>query len=90
MTYPREPNDIPPRPDDVGLATNSTAERNEIRRQESAWGMVPGIIGLVLVVMLGILLFSGDRPAQPGRTTSTDTQTQSPATTPKTAPSQPQ
>ncbi len=88
MTYPREPNDIPPRPDDPGLRTDSTAERNEIRRQESAWGMIPGIIGIVLVLMLGILLFSGDRTREPGRTTSTDIQT--PSTTPKTAPAQPQ
>ena len=88
MTYPRDPNELPPQPDDPALETNSTAERNEIRRRESAWGMVPGIIGLVLVVMLGVLLFSGDRPTEPSRTTSTDTQT--PSTTPKTTPSQPQ
>ena len=88
MTYPRDPSEIPPRPDEPGLQTNSTAERNEIRRQESTWGMIPGIIGLVLVVMLGVLLFSGDRTTQPGRTTSTDIQT--PSTTPKTTPSQPQ
>ena len=88
MTYPRDPSEIPPRSNDPGLETTSTAERNEIRRQESTWGMVPGIIGLVLVVMLGVLLFSGDRRTQPGRTTSTDIQT--PSTTPKTTPSQPQ
>ena len=90
MNLPRDPNDIPPRPDDPGLQTTSTAERNEIRRQESTWGMIPGIIGLALVVMLGILLFSGDRTTEPGRTTSTDSQTQTPATTPKTTPTQPQ
>ena len=50
--------------------------------------MIPGIIGLALVVILGVLLFSGDRTTQPGRTTSTDIQT--PSTTPKTTPSQPQ
>ena len=88
MTDPRAPDDIPPRPDDTGLRTESTAERNEIRRQESAWGMVPGIIGLVLVIMLGVLLFSGDRTRGPGRTTSTDIQ--NPSTTPKTTPAQPQ
>jgi hypothetical protein len=88
MTDPRHPNEILPRPDDPGLETNSTAERNEIRRQESTWGMIPGIIGIVLVIMLGILLFSGDHTTQPGRTTSTDIQT--PSTTPKTTPAQPQ
>lgn len=88
MNYPRDPNEIPPRPDEAGLRTESTAERNEIRRQESTWGMIPGIIGIVLVIMLGILLFSGDRTTGPGRTTSTDIQ--NPSTTPKTAPAQPQ
>jgi hypothetical protein len=88
MNYPRDPNELPPRPDDPGRETSTTAERNEIRRRESAWGMVPGIIGLALVIMLGVLLFAGDRTTQPGRTTSTDIQT--PSTTPKTTPSQPQ
>ena len=90
MTDPRDPANIPPLPDDPGLQTNSTAERNDIRRQESTWGMIPGILGLVLIVMLGVLLFSGDPTPEPGRATSTDTQTQTPATTPKTAPPQPQ
>jgi hypothetical protein len=93
---PRDPNDIdPPRPDPLaqepltGGETRSTAERNEMRRAESSWGLLPGIIGLVIVVALGLLIFSGGRnETTTPATRSTDVQT--PATTPKTTPSQPQ
>jgi len=94
MNIPRDPNDMDPRPVDprhdplVG-ETNSTAERNEMRRAESTWGLIPGIVGIAIVLAIGFMLFaSGDRAPAPNRTTSTDTQT--PATTPKTTPTQPQ
>jgi hypothetical protein len=44
---------------------------------------------LVIIIALGVMLFvGGERTATPDRTTSTDVQT--PASTPKTAPTQPQ
>jgi hypothetical protein len=50
---------------------------------------MPGLIGLVIIIALGAMLFAGgDRTAPPDRTTSTDVQT--PASTPKTTPTQPQ
>jgi hypothetical protein len=92
---PRDPNDIdPPRPDPLaqeplaGGETRSTAERNEMRRAEGSWGLLPGIIGLAIVVALGFMLFSGGNEAPTPATKSTDVQT--PATTPKTTPTQPQ
>ena len=93
---PRDPNDIDPRPADPlaqeplsGGETRSTAERNEMRRAESSWGMLPGLVGIVIVIALGWMIFSGGNDTStPGRTTSTDVQT--PATTPKTTPAQPQ
>jgi hypothetical protein len=92
MNIPRDPNEI----DDplaqeplTGGETRSTAERNEMRRAESSWGLLPGLIGIAIVVALGLMIFSGgDDPVTPDRTTSTDVQT--PATTPKTTPAQPQ
>ena len=49
--------------------------------------MVPAIFAVVLLVMFGIVIFSGNRTATPSRTTSTDTRTQTPI---KTTPTQPQ
>jgi hypothetical protein len=95
MNLPRDPNEMDPRradplmQDPLAGETNSTAERNEIRRAESTWGMVPGLLGLVIIIALGFMLFAGgNRSVTPNRTTSTDVQT--PATTPKTTPTQPQ
>jgi hypothetical protein len=95
MNLPRDPNEIEPRgvdptmQDAVVGETNSTAERNEIRRAEDTWGLMPGLLGLVIIIALGVMLFAGgERTATPDRTTSTDVQT--PASTPKTAPTQPQ
>jgi hypothetical protein len=98
MNLPRDPNEIEPRGADpimqeplepLAGETNSTAERNEIRRSADAWGLVPGLLGLVIIIALGVMIFAGgDRTATPDRTTSTDVQT--PASTPKTAPTQPQ
>jgi hypothetical protein len=93
---PRDPNDIDPRPVDPlaqeplsGGETRSTAERNEMRRAESGWGMLPGLFGIVILIALGLMIFSGrDSATTPDRTRSTDVQT--PATTPKTTPTQPQ
>ena len=93
MNMPRDPDEMDPRradplrQDPLLGETSSTAERNEIRRAESSWGMLPGILGLALIIALGFMLFAGsDRTATPKRTTSTDVQT--PATTPKTGPTQ--
>jgi hypothetical protein len=95
MNLPRDPNEIEPRGADpimqepLAGETNSAAERNEIRRSGDAWGLVPGLFGLVIIIALGVMIFAGgDRTATPDRTTSTDVQT--PASTPKTAPTQPQ
>ena len=95
MNLPRDPNEMDPRradpliQDPLLADTSSTAERNEIRRAESTWGMLPGLLGLVIIIALGFMFFAGsDRTATPNRTTSTDVQT--PATTPKTTPAQPQ
>jgi hypothetical protein len=96
MNTPRDPNDIdPPRADPLaqepltGGETRSTEERNEMRRAESSWGMVPGLIGIAIVIALGLMIFSGgDGTSTPDRTKSTDVQT--PATTPKTTLTQPQ
>lgn len=93
MNTPRDPNEMEPRRADMQDAvtgeTNNTAERNEMRRAESTWGILPGIVGIAIVLALGFMLFAGgDRTSAPGRTTATDTQT--PATKPKTAPTQPQ
>jgi hypothetical protein len=47
MNLPRDPNEIEPRgvdptmQDPVVGETNSTAERNEIRRAEDTWGLMP-------------------------------------------------
>jgi hypothetical protein len=93
MNLSRDPNEVDPRRADPLIedphagATNSTAERNEIRRAESRWGLLPGLVGLVIVIALGFMLFAGgDRTTPPSRTTSTDVE--SPAT--KTTPTQPQ
>jgi hypothetical protein len=94
MNYPRDPNEMNPRPAGpmwqdrpVTGETNSTAERNEMRRAESRRGMIPGIVGIIIVLALGFTLFArGDRTPTPSRTTATQT----PATTPKTTPTQPQ
>ena len=84
MNLSRDPNEIDPHRADPRMA-----ERNEIRRAESSWGLLPGIVGIAIVLALGLMLFAGgDRTPAPSRTTTTDTQT--PATTPKTAPTQPQ
>jgi len=95
MNLPRDPNEMDPRradplmQDPLLADTNSTAERNEIRRAESTWGLMPGLFGLVIIIALGFMFFAGgDRTGTPARTTSTDVQT--PATTPKTNPTQPQ
>jgi len=95
MNLPRDPNEMDPRRADPLMQdpllsdTSSTGERNEIRRAESTWGMLPGLLGLVIIIALGFMFFAGgDRTATPNRTTSTDVQT--PATTPKTTPAQPQ
>jgi hypothetical protein len=51
--------------------------------------MIPGIVGIIIILALGFMFFArGDRTPTPSRTTATDTQT--PATTPKTTPTQPQ
>jgi len=95
MNIPRDPNEMDPRradplmQDPLTRETNSTAERNEIRRQAKTWGLIPGIAGIVLLVALGFMLFAGgDRTPAPSRTTATDTR--SPTTAPKTTPTQPQ
>jgi hypothetical protein len=95
MNLPHDPSEIEPSRSDPVVqdpATgeiNSTAERNQIRRAEDTWGLMPGLIGLVIIIALGAMLFAGgDRTAPPDRTTSTDVQT--PASTPKTTPTQPQ
>ena len=95
MNIPRDPNEMDPRradplmQDPLPGETNSTAERNAMRRAESTWGILPGIVGIVILLALGFMLFAGgDRTPAPSRTTATDTQT--PATTPKTTPTQPQ
>ena len=102
MTIPRDPNQIDPRPVDpliqdppiiqdpiVDETTHSTAERNEMRRAESSWGMLPGLVGIVILVALGFMIFGGgNETSTPTQTRSTDVQT--PATTPKTTPTQPQ
>ena len=95
MNIPRDPNEMDPRRADplvqdplVG-ETNSTAERNEMRRAEGTWGMIPVIVGIAILLAFGFMLFAGgDQTPAPSRTTATDTQT--PATTPKTTPTQPQ
>jgi hypothetical protein len=96
MTIPRDPNQIDPRPADpliqdpiVDETTHSTAERNEMRRAEGGWGIVPGLVGIAIVIALGLMLFTGGNDTStPTQTKSTDVQT--PATTPKTTPTQPQ
>jgi hypothetical protein len=95
MNLPRDPDEIEPRgvdptmQDPVVGETNSTAERNEIRRAEDTWGLMPRASGLVIIIALGVMLFvGGERTATPDRTTSTDVQT--PASTPRTTPTQPQ
>jgi hypothetical protein len=88
MNIPRDSHD-PRRAGPLTGETNSTAERNEMRRAESTWGLLPGLVGIAIVLALGFVLFAGgDRTSAPSRTTATDTQT--PATTSKTTPSQPQ
>jgi hypothetical protein len=91
MNYPRDPNEIEQRradmQDPLTGETSNTAERNAIRRAESTWGILPGVVGLAIVLALGFMLFAGgDRTPAPSRTTDTQT----PATTPKTTPTQPQ
>ena len=95
MNLPRDPNEIDPRRTDpliqepIPPETHSTAERNEMRRAEGSWGLLPGVIGLVIVIALGLMIFSGgNETSTPDRTRSTDVQT--PTTTPKTTPTQPQ
>jgi hypothetical protein len=91
MNLPRDPSEIEPSRSDpvVQDPATSITERNQIRRAEDTWGLMPGLIGLVIIIALGVMLFAGgDRTAPPDRTTSTDVQT--PASTPKTTPTQPQ
>ena len=85
MSYQRDPLD--PLGANPVRRTHNNDERNEIRREQSSWGLVPAIAGFVLLLLLGFLVFSGDRTATPNRTTSTDTQTQT--STPKTTPTRP-
>ena len=39
-----------------GQVTNNTQERNEIRRQNSSVGMVPGLIGLGILLVVGLII----------------------------------
>lgn len=39
--------------------TNSTQERNEMRRRESLVGLVPGVIALFIIAMIGLIYFLG-------------------------------
>jgi len=35
-------------------------ERNELRRQARTWGLIPGIVGVVVAITLALLFFGGD------------------------------
>src|SRR4029079_13898998 len=77
---PQAPSDIDPRPVDPlgqeplsGGETRSTAERNEMRRAESGWGMLPGLFGIVILVALGLMIFFGrDSGTTPDPTSTND------------------
>ena len=73
MTPERQLGAIDPLPSSDPRETNSTAERNEMRRQESTGRLLPGIVDFIVVLMLGFMLFSGDPTPEPNRLTSTQT-----------------
>jgi len=35
-------------------------ERNELRCQARTWGLIPGIVGVVVAITLALLFFGGD------------------------------
>ena len=61
---------IEPLPSADPRETNNTAERNELRRSETTWAFVPGVLGLAILLVAAFLLFSGDPTPTPDRATS--------------------
>jgi len=51
---------IPPRSEGSPLRTPNMEERNELRRQARTWGLIPGIVGVVVAITLALLFFGGD------------------------------
>jgi hypothetical protein len=71
MTYQRDP--------ELPNEELQRARRAEMRTSEG-WGVFPILLGVLFVVMLGFLLFSGDRTATTGVSDAGPT-TNSPGTT---------
>ena len=51
---------IPPRSEGSPLQTPNMEERNELRCQARTWGLIPGIVGVVVAITLALLFFGGD------------------------------
>jgi hypothetical protein len=84
MTYQGGP-DIPP-PPDVPRDPNARRAQDYIRRDDGSWNMVPIVLGLVIILGLGYLMFGGRRTSTDGPSYRATERIEKPDTTPATKP----
>jgi hypothetical protein len=79
------PGVIDPLPSFDPRKTNNTAACNEICHQETTGGMIPAVVGIVLLVLLGLSV-SGDWSTAPNPTMTTGIERPTMPTEPTTTP----